>query len=169
MWSDEAACFMRRFLMRTQLDDFLINFFFLAEGAEAEQVLLTTKLQVWGTIWGFFNLNVQLNKSWCIFRGMKNPLVVIIDTTLQMLYILGITYRPCPICTFYCSTDSKLGATDTVCYKNLLVGIGASPIAALRSCGVALRRRVMRPFRHVFLIIHPANLCFLFPVWSLFM
>lgn len=45
MWSDEAACFEMwsfqwRFLMRTQVDDFLINFFFLADGEEIEQVLV---------------------------------------------------------------------------------------------------------------------------------
>lgn len=55
-----------------------------------------------------------------------------------ILYILDIIYRPCPICTFNCSSDSKLGGTDTVCYQKLLVVMGVSPIAALCSFGVAL-------------------------------
>lgn len=111
-----GSMFYEMWSFQWQPDDFLINFFFLAEGEEIEQVLVADQYGHKAAVAGlrdnlrvFLKPYLQLNKYWYIFRGMEKSLMVIMYTTLQVLYILDIIFRPCPICTFNCSTDSKLG------------------------------------------------------------
>lgn len=169
---DEMCSVQWRVLMRTQLDDFLIHFFFLAEGEEGEHMLVAHKAAGAGLRDNLrvLNLYSQLNNSWCIFGGLRkskeaywvNVGSASSGDNMQQIagisYMTDIIYGPCqitPICIFNCSTDTKLGVTDAVCYKKLLLLLnpvrnGVWPVAALHSFGVALQRHVSRPYSLVY-------------------